>query len=168
MKTKGWGQILCFFRRFSLEEHECVFQLRSKVHLAKYLSPSVFKSRYLRSFLQEYVSAFNREFLNQKCSPFHFIPVDLFLPKLPRAFWNPCSLLACTNPASRIPTVQTHATAKNHCLSFKPATCCFHLIFPFFSTGKCSFIPLAFVRPLFYVSYQYFKEYESGDKSLRI
>lgn len=67
----------------------------------------------------------------------------------------------------RTPTAQLHTTAKNHCLWFKPATCCFHLIFPFFSTGKCSFIPLAFVHPLFYIS-QYLKEHESGDKPLRI
>lgn len=102
---------------------------RSKVHPAKYLSPTVIKSRYLSRFLQDALSACHGD-LNQKCYPFYFISVNFFLHNFIQSFWNPCTFLACTTSTAKTPMVQLHANAKNHCLLFKSATCCFHLVFP--------------------------------------
>ena len=116
--------LLIFFRRTL----ECTFQLRSKVNLAKNLSPTVFKSRRLWSFLQGAFSGSHRV-LNQKCYPFYFVLVDLFVHKFIQSFWNLHAFLACTTSTLRTSMVQLHANAKNCCLLFKSATCCFHVVF---------------------------------------
>lgn len=105
-----------------------IFQLRSKVHLAKYLSPTLHKRRSLFYSLQDDLSARHRD-LNQKCYTFYFISVNLFLRKFILWFWNPCTFLACTTSTARTPAVQLHGNAKNHCLLFKSATCFSHVVF---------------------------------------
>lgn len=114
--------LLIFFRR-TLKH---AFQLRSKVHLAKYLSPTVFKSRYLWSFPQAALSGSHRD-LKQKCCPFYFVTVDLFLHKF--IIFESMHIFSTYNFHSKDPVVKLHANAKNHCLLFKSVTCCFHLVF---------------------------------------
>lgn len=116
--------LLIFFRRTL----GCTFQLRSKVHWAKYFSPSVFTRKYLWSFLQGALSASHRH-LDQECYPFYFISVDLFPHKVMLSFWNPWAFLARTTSAARTPMAQLHANAKYHHFLFKSATYNLHLVF---------------------------------------
>lgn len=116
----GW---LIFFRRTL----ECAFQSRSKVHLAKSLSPTLFERRYLFYSLQDDLLACHNH-LKKKCYLFCTISVNFFLHKFILWFWNLCTFLVYTTSTARTPTVQ-HGNAKNHWLLFKSPIFFSHLVF---------------------------------------